>query len=260
MSTLDLIMMIFQVIVVLLCFITSIFLLTNGIKFHRENIIVLGLGYMLFSVSLFLVYGIELNWYKVVIPHMLGYLFVFLFTQMTFHKKKNNRFLPLLLFFLTVMLGKIVLAMYFRETNEDIFLNFIEVLCEVFTSVFALGWLSKSSLDAYNILKNQEIEPWIKARLKLIGISSMMLAISFLTQLLDIIDPKTKEMRFFILISITIFTGIFSFGSILAWVMPSGLKRFLNKTYRNEQQEINLSGEIMNIKEIMDEIKHDSSK
>lgn len=232
MSRFILLLSIMQLILIIICLITSIILILKGIKSRSINIAYLGIGHLLFSVSLILTNIGELLFSQVVMPYMLGFIFLFVFTQLTFHQGKNNHFKIYLFLISLISLGAIILSPITDVSNNKILL-FLDLSCEISVVFLTLRWLSVSSMEAYYSLKNQKVEPWIKGRIHIIGITSKLFAISYFTQYLSLLDTYSTEIKIFTLLLNVIFGGLFSISSILVWTIPNWFKTYLNKKYED---------------------------
>ena len=100
------------------------------------------------------------------------------------------------------------------------------------------------------------MEPWIKARYLFIGYSSLIMILNSVLYYLFPIDSYSWEQLYPFIIGfwVTINTTIFSISNLVAWIMPSKLKKYLNRNYQG------IIEDNLNEKEIMNKIREDTNK
>jgi hypothetical protein len=101
--------------------------------------------------------------------------------------------------------------------------------------IISISWLSYLSLKVYNRLKKQNIEPWIKKRYLILGISSIFFTLNGFIILFVPIGVGFENLFFTILVASTVF--LFSFGNLIAWIMPNKIKKYFNRKYKSVKDE-----------------------
>jgi len=95
-------------------------------------------------------------------------------------------------------------------------------------------WLGITAIKYYNSIKSLNIEPWIKKRYQLIGLSSIIYSFSlfiyyfFPFRVIDVF-AFPYIIYGYIILGFTIFYSLCMF---LAWIMPKRLKKFFNKDFK----------------------------
>ncbi len=127
------------------------------------------------------------------------------------------------------------------ETTD--FLDLLAQLVEMIWSSVTFGWLGYASLKSYNTLKDENIEPWINKRIKLVSYSSFIemfypvpevIRVFFKIPLADTADIVSMILWYSVVVIILIFILI----QFFAWVMPSWLKNYLNRGYVPPEEKL----------------------
>ena len=181
----------------------------------------------------------------------LAFILCIIFTNLVFYKKTSSR-LPSLIMVLTLLNSLIYFFLnLLRDIADSEPLFYITILHDFLFRINVFGWLGWSSLTAYKQVKNQEIEPWIIARYKIISIVSFLICFERLVRIfqpwhMDFGDPNYLE-SYIVFGIISIMAIIFAVGFALAWFMPSWFKRFLNKGYQSVEDKEYTEEELMNL-------------
>lgn len=115
-------------------------------------------------------------------------------------------------------------------------------------------WLAYNSLKVYRRLKNLDIEPWVKKRYLLIAIASLIFAASAIASFFMPLEGGFEATHPVVSIFVASSFIIFSFGNLIAWIMPKKLKEYYNRNYK-----VPIS-EDLSEKDLLDKIKSQLSK
>lgn len=194
----------------------------------------------------------------------IGNISLVFFTKYTFYKEKRSPFLVLLalLILLTISFNLLIffipfsLPLSFIVSESEIVYFYIYLLMNSLFALLTYPWLGLSSLRYYNSIKNQNIEPWIKKRYQIIGFSSLIITLNSIVYLFFPIDGISLEHLelFVVVVILLINTVIFSFGNLIAWIMPQKLKDHFNRNYQI------IIEEDISEKELLETIKTQLSK
>lgn len=220
--------------------ITGSYILVKYFRIKNLRLIPLSLFFLLnFLESVLLYLAFPFILYKVII--FLPNLCLILFTYYTFHSDQKNYLWIFVSFFILLKLIDFLLFFYFRfsipmtEELKDSQIPLYYLNLSVVAAVILLSnlWLAISSLSYYKRIKEEKVKPWIKFRYVLIGLASIILSANGIAYLFmpPTVDAFSEPMGFIIGIIIIINSLIFSFSSIIAWVMPQWLKQFINRNY-----------------------------
>lgn len=258
-----LIILIFQLIYILTQFIVGGFLTYKIIKIRLFNLFPLILFFTLNTLE-----GIILFMEP---PYIFEQTLIFIsnisliiFTKYTFFKNTKSKFkiyLYLVLALKTVDFGlKFIIPFSLVGGKEligsDLIFHsiFVAIMCCIV--LISYLWLSVTSLTYYNYIKVYKIEPWIKKRYIILGISSLFAALNGIIYLF--FPPNAKNIEtlqtFIIALFIVINTVIFSIGNLIGWLMPKPLKNYFNRNFEP------LPEEQFSEKELMEKIKSQLSE
>lgn len=231
-------------------FVVGLFLLYRAILTKLNNLIYMGLAFILiaFGIVSNLIFSLGDIFQQCFI--LVSYVLVIIFVNMTFHKNRNTHSKFILIF--VASLGIVVILLRVLRVIENTPLNYyLNVSLDVVYNLLTFNWMAYSSYSAYKLIKSQNIQPWIKIRYKMISIFSFILSLNVIPQLFqpwDIMwgDPSNtiSLLVFGAMASNTIF---FSIGFSLAWIMPQGLKKIINKDYQSIEEESFSEEELINL-------------
>jgi hypothetical protein len=192
-------------------------------------------------------------------------LFIILnfFIKNTFYKDSKS-FLPLI-----VIIGFIILKIFSTTiallhnfkipptiliNPSQLFIYYTYVTFIVLEVTIPSIWLACNAFKIYRRLKNYDIEPWVKKRFLLIAIPSLLFAASAIASYFMPLEGGYEATHPAVSIFVASSFIIFSFGNLIAWIMPKKLKDFYNRNY-----EVPISEELSE-KDLLDKIKSQLSK
>jgi hypothetical protein len=108
-----------------------------------------------------------------------------------------------------------------------------------------LTWLGYKAIRTNVNLKNYEIEPWVRKRYLLIASSALVLATSDIFTFFLPPGGGYKAVHPALMIFIAFSFLTFSFGNLIAWIMPKRLKDYLNRGYTPPSDEILSENELL---------------
>lgn len=226
---------------------TGIYLVIRAIQKKIKTVLFLGSGFILSMLSIIFVIIFELSWDDVAFPLMLAYFFMIPFTQLTFHRNGNQAYWLLYILMTALIIIKVIFA-YWHKIAPDRFNNAISTIVEIIITFIAFAWSGAAALQAYHIVKKDDIEPWIKKRLQLFGVGSWIMAFQGFPQILWIITDTAIEeestITIIVMILAVLIVAIFAFLMIISWIMPHKVKLFFNKGHQiKEPEELSLNEE-----------------
>ncbi len=173
-----------------------------------------------------------------------------IFTNLTFYKNRNSHAKLVLITVIIISILMIYLQTLLMIKRTPL-IHYLRYAIQIPYHFLVFNWLGFSSLQAYKRIKNQDIEPWIKARYKLVFIFSFIMSLSSITQFFrpyDIAFGDPTNVISLILFGITSIIAITcGIGFTLAWVMPNWLKRYLNRNYQPLEEKVFSEEELMNL-------------
>lgn len=225
--------------------ITGLYIFIKYFRVKNLRLIPLSLFFLLnFLESIFLYLSFPFIFYKLII--FLPNLSLILFTYYTFHREKKNILWIFVLMFIILKLTDFLLLYHFRFSipmTEELqsgqvplyYLNLAVVASVILLSNL---WLGISSLSYYSKIRNEKIKPWIKFRYFIVGMASIILSANGVAYLFMPPEVNGFSEPGAIIIGIIILLNslIFSFSSIIAWVMPEWLKEFIDRNYESERE------------------------
>jgi hypothetical protein len=242
-------------IIIIVClvaiFLTGIFLF---IRMNKTDL------YNLFGLAaFFIVYGIQLLGefsFPIIVNAVLAQMciiFLLFFIKNTFYKESLRGFPLIILIFVLLKAIDFFLRLEYNFqipqetdlTKSEIQIYYIFVTIAFLEVAPTLTWLSYSSFNVYYNLKRYEIEPWVKIRYLLIGFSSLMLALSNISSFFLPYQGGYESVNPIHIVFIAISFIIFSFGNLIAWLMPKKLKIYFNRNYKPKVQEDLSENELM---------------
>ena len=244
------IFLLFGFIVILI--LTGFFFLANAIKKKMKNMAVLGFGVIAIPIgfigNFFFNLGHIFQEYFVCI----GFVSAVVFTNMTFYKGKMKKANILLILVIILGIIQIVLFHMFPETKlKRNFYYYLVVSLDLPYVLLVYNWFAYSFYSAYKRLKDQDIEPWIKARYKMLAISSFFMSFHTIPEFFqpenvlwgDPSQPLSLLIYGILAVMVIIYGIIFS----LSWFMPKRLKRYFNRNYQREIDKEYTEDELMNL-------------
>ncbi|TFF69058.1 MAG: hypothetical protein EU516_01705 [Promethearchaeota archaeon] len=235
-------------------FYTGIFLLYRMFITKFYNLFGLAMFFILYGIQLlgeFIPFGIV----RYFLPQ-LCLLFLILFVKYTFYKDSKSKItIVILLVFIISKIFEVLFVIIYdfqiplKETIDialiPIFYIYITILAVQIS--IPMFWLGYKALITYINLKNYNIEPWIKKRYLFVAISALFLGISSYANYFMPYKGGYEAVNPIIFIFVASALLIFSFGNLLAWVMPKSLKRYFNRKYEIKEEENFSEKELMDI-------------
>jgi amino acid transporter len=168
-----------------------------------------------------------------------------IFTNQTFYKDTKSK--ANLVLSIVIILG--IIQIIFHIINESS-LYYIRVSLDVPFTFIVFNWLAFSAYRVYKKIKNENIQPWIKVRYKLIIISSFI--ISFYS-IIEFFQPSgiswgdpSHPISVIVFGLISVLAIIFSVGFSFSFLMPKFLKNYFNRNF-NSLDETQFSEDELNI-------------
>jgi hypothetical protein len=165
-------------------------------------------------------------------------ILIILFTKHAFYKGRKSPFKIVLL--VTV----VIRILHFIEMNllghvapsnvpipvEKLGEYYFHLIMLSSQLVISFGWLSIAAFRAFLASKNETVEPWVRSRYAIVGISNALYAILSFAFFLVPTDGLTFASPDAIAANIIIPPIVVSYGalSLLSWVMPGWFRQILN--------------------------------
>lgn len=254
-----------QFVWIVLQLIVAIFLLNKMIKTKTFNLLPLILFFIISSIriifyslfpSLLIIFLILIQF-----PNIL----LVIFTKLTFFKYKKSPFKIFLIILIIVRSIDFIIRLNFQisipiiTSLDEVNLIYYYYILFSITISFLLShlWLGIVALKYYYSIKSINIEPWIKKRYQLIGLSSIIYSLSIFIYYFipyNVVGPWAfpNVIYGYILVGFTIF---YSLSAFLGWVMPKRLKKFFNKDFKRPNDKEYSENELLEI--INNEISKD---
>jgi len=187
-----------------------------------------------------------------------SFILTVIFTNMTFYK--NRGLSSKIVLSSVILLGFIQLWFFFISVFGDWTFNlyYIRVAFDFPYTFIVFNWLAYAAYSAYKLIRSQNIDPWVKARYKMLAIFSFISSFHSIPEFFQ--PPGTAWGDPSNILSLAVFGStaiivvIFSLGFSIAWIMPEWLKNRINRNYQaiedKEFQE----------KELLDLIKKELSQ
>ena len=231
--------------------IIGIFFLIRAYQLNLRNLIFGGVAFLMAAISQV---GKQIFGFNLVITRVLlaiSFVLVIIFTNTTFHRDKQSN-LPKSIIFLALTLSSIVSILSYLEMSVSSPLIFyLNVSSDTLLRFISFGWLAWSSYSVYRRLKDQDMEPWIKARYKILFIVTFIFSfhnVPFFFQPWNIGFGDASNLSSFIVFgAIALFGFTFAIGFSLTWFIPKRFKTFLNKGYQLKKDQNYTEEELMTL-------------
>ncbi len=241
--------------------IVAAFLLLRAIKIKMWNLIYGGTAFLLIPIGFIGNFLFQLGTVFEEIFVSSGFVLITVFTNLTFHRERENIACIVLtiniLLAISMIFLKVITYLILKQITP--FLYYLRIAIDIIFSFLTLGWISFSSLNAYNFLKHENIEPWIKMRYKVIGIVSLVLSFHAVPQIMIPWNVSINDFNsIYVLLSymiIIVEAVIFSFGYCIAWIMPERLKAYFNRSF-TPSEETSFTKEEELIQHIKNQLKN----
>ncbi|TFG15661.1 MAG: hypothetical protein EU535_01675 [Promethearchaeota archaeon] len=231
---------------------TGIFFLINAIKKKMKNMAILGIGLIAIPIGFIgnfvFRFGPIFQEYFVFIGFVCGVIFI----NMTFYKRQMKRANLILLIVIILGITQIILfhLVYPIEINRG-YEYYLRVSLDLPYVLLVYNWFAFSFYSAYKRLKDQDIEPWIKVRYKMLAISSFLMSFHSIP---EFFQPKNirwgnpnDPISLVIFGILAVMAICYGFMFSLSWFMPKKLKRYFNKGYQREIDKEYTEEELMNM-------------
>lgn len=170
------------------------------------------------------------------------------YAKFTFQKKeKKSTFLIIITILIVLKLTIFTINAFFYKTynvfeesnplaaSEYFIYYFIRTLA---STLVAISYLYPAilSIRYYRSIRETSLEPWIKKRYQILGISFCFPASnSVLYYFLPITGESAFQSPLFVIIAILLLLTniIFTIGNVIGWFMPKKLKNYFNRKYKN---------------------------
>ncbi|MBY9003266.1 MAG: hypothetical protein KGD73_04790 [Candidatus Lokiarchaeota archaeon] len=234
MSILYLVFLSFLIIFVGVLIVEGIFFVIKGINNKLINLIIIGIGFISLSLGFIGNFVFNLNGSFQEIFVFISFTSTTVFTNLTFYK--NRKKIGLYILFSVICLGLIQLIIIFASLGGVSNIYYLRVSLDVPYTMIVFNWMAWASYSSYKKLKNEDIQPWIKIRYKLIAIFSFIISFNNIP---EFFQPKgitwgdpSNPISLAVFGAMAILAVIFSIGFGLAWLMPKWFKNRLNKGYK----------------------------
>lgn len=231
---------------------TGIFFLVKGKQNKMKNLMVLGIGFIALPIGFIGRFIFNFNSIFQEYFVFIGFISLVIFTNMTFYKNRMKK--AILVVVTVIILGIIQIVLFHMFYEIEIkrnFQYFLRVSLDLPYVLLVFNWLAYSCYRAYNRLKDQDIEPWIKARYKLIAFSSLILSLHSIPEFFqpkDIRWGNPSDPISLIIFGITAVIGItYAIGFAISWFMPKWLKKYFNKGYERSIEKEYSEDELMDL-------------
>lgn len=233
MSLIYLVSLSFLIIFIGVLIVVGIFFLIKGINHKLVNLIIVGLGFISLCLGFIgnFVFGLSEGFQEIFV--FICFTCTTVFTYLTFYR---NRIIVGRLILISVICLGITQLILINATLQGIQgLYYIRVSLDVPYTMIVFDWMAWASYSSYKKLRNEDIQPWIKIRYKLIAIFSFVISFNNIP---EFFQPKgttwgdgSNPISLAVFGVTAILAVTFSIGFGLAWLMPKWFKHRLNKGY-----------------------------
>ena len=167
--------------------------------------------------------------------NLTGHVFLIFFVKYTFYVDRKSPFFYILLLAIIAKIAY-VLTYSISDSLQSVQLHLISVSISSFIIFISSFWLSYAALSSYQNIKKNDISPWVKKRYLMVGISALFLIAQIIPVLFTPYRGSFSDpiMATWVMI-VTLLNIIFALLSLIAWVMPKWLKRYLNQGYESQE-------------------------
>jgi hypothetical protein len=245
---------IFVIFCMALILFTGVFLLFRMIRTNLKNLFGLGMFFVIFATQFFLGFFDLIMIYAILSE--LALIFLLFFIKSTFHKESKLFFSIILTLIIVLKIIDTILRLLFGfkipptssiNPSEIPFYYFLVIIVST-QLVISFSWLTYAELSMYLRLKSHNIQPWVKKRYLILGISSTFFILNgFILPFIPIVGDF-ENLPYTILVAITIY--VFSIGNLIGWVMPKRLKAYFDRNYKHASEND------ISERELLDKINH----
>ncbi|MHA1106365.1 MAG: hypothetical protein ACTSPN_11720 [Promethearchaeota archaeon] len=249
MSVLYFVFLSFLIVFIGVLIIVGIFLLLKGIQNKLNNLIIVGLGFISLCLGFIGNFAFKLNVGFQEIFVFICFTFTTVFTNLTFYK--NQKKIGIISLLSVICLGIIQLILIYASLQGVPDLYYLRASLDVPYTMIVFDWMAWASYSSYKNLKNEDIQPWIKIRYKLIAIFSFIISFNNIPEFFQpkgtIWGDPSNPISLAVFGATAILAVTFSIGFGLAWLMPSWFKNRLNKGYKNISEKELTEQELMDL-------------
>ncbi|MBD3255217.1 MAG: hypothetical protein GF383_09000 [Candidatus Lokiarchaeota archaeon] len=217
-----------------------------------KNMAILGIGVILIPIGFIVDFIFEVGDYVLEIFVFLGFVMVVIFINTTFYRNRNKA--ANLVLIMVIFLGIVQILLFYLYSDVFLQRGFHHYLTRTFDLIYVLlvyEWFAYSCYSAYKRLKDQNIKPWIKARYRLLAISSFVMGFHsipefFLPKNVEWGDPN-HPISLLLFGVVAIMSIVYGIIFSISWFMPRKLKNYYNKEYKKETDKEYTEEELMNL-------------
>ena len=237
---------------IIILLMTGIFFLVKGKQNNMKNLVILGFGFIAIPIGFIGRFLFNLTQVFQEYFVFLGFVSLVIFTNMTFYKNRMKK--PNLILLIVIILGIIQIVLFHMFYEIEInrgFEYYLRVSLDLPYNLLVFNWLAFSCYSAYRRLEDQDIEPWIKARYKLVAIFSFILGFISVPEFFqpkNVMWGNPNNLISLIIFGITaVLAIIYAIGFALSWFMPKWLRSYFNKGYKRELEREYTEDELMSL-------------
>lgn len=210
----------------------------NGLRNGQKNLVVLGIAYIL-TVSYLILLAFTTRWVLINLNLTIIYFLIFYFVIQTFYIKSKVlfRFMLAVMIISACIMNFLAFAIHGVGIYEiSTLIRFIDILSMNLLSFTAFLSCAILAYKNYEIFRKENIEPWIYVRLKIIAVSSGIIAFLNVPEFVRLnpdvsaADPNDPISLFVFFIQSTMMI-LFACGQFVAWIMPVKLKEYCREKY-----------------------------
>ncbi|MBD3255315.1 MAG: hypothetical protein GF383_09495 [Candidatus Lokiarchaeota archaeon] len=182
----------------------------------------------------------------------IGYVLVVIFVNITFYRGHMKKAHIVLIAVIILGMIQIFLICTFSPLGlkRGVYYYF-RISLDLIYVFLVFNWFAYSFYNAYNRLKDQDIEPWIKTRYKMLAIASFIMSFHtfpefFQPKNVPWGDPSNPN-SLIIFGTLAIMGMLYSVIFAISWLMPKSLKNYINKGYKIKIDEEYSEVELMNL-------------
>lgn len=230
----------------------GIIFIIKAIQKKMSNLLFLGIAFI--GPPMGLIFYFVLGFIRIYQEFFIfiGFVCGVIFTNLTFYKDRMKKANFVLIIVIILGLIQILLFhLYGFIEGARTYHYYVRVSLDLPYILLSFNWLAYSCYTAYKRLEDQNIEPWIKMRYKLLAISSFIMSFHNIP---EFFQPKnTPWGHADNLISIIIFgiavimSMVYVIIACLSWFMPNRLKNYFNGDFIREDDKEYNEDELMDL-------------
>jgi hypothetical protein len=237
---------------IIILILTGFFFLANAIKKKMKNMAVLGFGVIAIPIGFIGNFLFNLGHIFQEYFVFIGFVSAVVFTNMTFYKGRMKKANVILIIVIILGITQIVLFHMFPETQlKRNFYFYLRNFLDLPYVLLVFNWFSYSFYSAYKRLEDKDIEPWVKARYKMLAISSLFMSFHTIP---EFFQPEnvfwggpSHPISLLIFGILAVMAIIYGIIYSISWFMPKWLKGYFNRNYHREIDREYTEEELMNL-------------